>query len=604
VTPGWVQALVLACAAVVLLANFSHSMVDSDSWWHLKTGQYIVQHHRLPVPDPFAFTTDMGKPAYPAEPMVRRFNLTHEWLAEVIFYAAYAVGGFAGVVALRMLLLFTFCVLVGLLVYQRTKGFYWAVAASLAPVGVIALFATERPHIITYVLLCVTLLILERGRPWWALPPLFLFWSNCHGGYIMGWVALGGYCAQALTLRWRGRPIAGERRLYWVTACCVLASGLNPNGFRVLQVLSSYSASHLQSNIFEWKPTNYWEFSTFNVLLYSGALCLLWARRRARLVDWLFFAAFALAALSAVRNTFLLVIEAPIVIAVYFPWKRVAAWAGRCGLLALSILIYPKEGGASGWAKPLVFGAALAAVYFLARRGRGRIAEIGVAVVLAYVAYAQATARLSFQFAAEEDWYPKGAAEFLLAHHITGPMLNNYHHGGYLIWKLWPQERVFIDGRALNETAFADAERMHLAETSDGKDPSQLLKDYGIEVILMSSFEFVSGAPYSLIPALAMMPQTEWKLVYQDHVAMIFMRHPPPDVKPLNRLDALAGMETQCVFHIKYYPNEPRCANALIKIFEMNGDYVRARQWLRYWVEHKQEPDPEAERTYQLLMRR
>jgi hypothetical protein len=591
----------LVCASVVLLANFSHSLNDSDSWWHLKTGEYIVRQHRLPVPDPFAFTTDMGQPAYPAEPMVRNFNLTHEWLAEVIFYLAYAVHGFAGLVALRMTILFCFCAAVGLLVYQRTKGFYWAVAASLAPVSVISLFATERPHIFTYLLLCVTLLILERGRPVWALPPLFLFWANCHGGYIMGWVALGGYCAQALWLRWRGRPAEHERRLFWVTACCVLATGLNPNGFAILQVLSSYSSSRLQSAIFEWRPTNYWEFSTFNVLLYAGAICLLLSRKRARLVDWLFFAAFAAAGLSAVRNTFLLTIEAPIVIAAYFPWKRAAAWAGQCALLALLMLAYVKAGSAGAWVKPVALGAALAGVYFLATRGLGRIAEMCVALVLAYVAYAQATAGVSFHFVAEEQWYPKGAAEFLLAHHITGPMLNNYHHGGYLIWKLWPQERVFIDGRALNESVFFDAERMQLADPRGGKDPAQLLKDYGIEVILMSGFEFVTGTPYSLIPALAVVPQTEWKLVYQDEMAVVFMRHPPPDVKPLKLVEALNSMEAQCVYHIKLYPSEARCAAGMIKVFETNGDYARAREWLRYWVEHKREPDPEAERAYRML---
>ena len=46
--------------------------------------------------------------------------------------------------------------------------------------------------------------------------------------------------------------------------------------------------------------------------------------------------------------------------------------------------------------------------------------------------------------------YPDGAARFLLANHIGGPMFNTYEYGGYLMWRLWPQERVFIDGRALN----------------------------------------------------------------------------------------------------------------------------------------------------------
>jgi hypothetical protein len=575
--PPWLRALILAGASVVLLAGFSNAFGDSDGWWHLKTGQYIVQQRRLPVPDPFAFTTAMGAPAYPEEPLIRHFNLTHEWLSQVIFYAAYAAAGFGGVVALRMLLLFSFCALVGLLVYRRTSGFYWAMAASLAAAKVIPLLAVERPHIFTYVLLAVTLLILERGRPLWLLPPLFLFWANCHGGYIMGWVALGGYCARSLWLWWRGQSLAGERRLWLVAACCVLVTGLNPNGFQIFTVLASYRQSAMQSALTEWQPPHYWEFSVYTVLLYSAALCLLWARTRARLVDWLFFAAFALASLSAMRNVFLIALVGPIVVAAYFPWKRAAAWMGQCLLLALLILSYLNAGAA---VKLVALVAALGVFSLLAARGRIRIAEIGLAIALASTAYAQATSRGTFRFVAAEEYWPKGAAEFLRAHRIAAPMLNNYHEGGYLIWKLWPQERVFIDGRALNEAVFRDAYRMYLLESGGGRDPARLLDDYGIDVVLMSGFEFVGGIPYPLVPALALLPGTEWKLVYQDHIAVVLMRHLPPGVKPLNPLDVLTSLENQCRFHRQFYPAEQGCATGLVKLFQALGDDARARTWM------------------------
>jgi len=600
----WLRVLVLACATVVLLAVFSHAFGDADGWWHLKTGQYIVQQHRLPVPDPFSFTTEMGQPLYPEEPMIRHFNLTHEWLSQAIFYAAYAVGGFGGVVALRTLLLFSFCALAGLLTYRRTKEFYWAVAAGLAAANVIDVLAVERPHIFTYVLLAATLLILERGRPLWLLPPLFLFWANCHGGFVLGWVALGGYCAQAVWLRWRGRPRADERRLLSVTACSVLAAGLNPNGFRIFQVLASYRRSGMQASILEWQPPHYGELSVYTVLLYSGALCLLWAGRRARLVDWLLFALFAVASVSALRNGFLIALAGPVIVAAYFPWKRAMAWVGQGLLLALAISTYWNMGGAGQWMKPLAVAAALAAVCFLAARGRMRIAEAGVAVALACAAYAQSASPRAFRFIAGEDFWPQGAADFMLAHRIAGPMLNNYHQGGYLIWKLWPRERVFIDGRALNEAVFRDAYRMITLDSSGGRDPAQLLNDYGIEVILMSGIEFTSGQPYSLPTALLVLPKTEWKLVYQDHMDMIFMRHPPPDVKPLNRLDGLVSLENQCQFHMQFYPTEPRCALGLSKTFQAIGDDARTRKWLRSWVERKQEPDADAERAYRLMMGR
>jgi hypothetical protein len=214
--------------------------------------------------------------------------------------------------------------------------------------------------------------------------------------------------------------------------------------------------------------------------------------------------------------------------------------------------------------------------------GKLRIAEIGVAALLAWVAYAQSRSVTAFRFISGEEFFPKGAAEFVLSHHITGRMLNDYHLGGYLIWKMWPQAQVFQDGRALNESVFADANRMQWLESSGGKDPSRLMDEYGIDVILMSGFEFRSGRPYPLIPALALLPDTQWKLVYQDFMSVVLMRHPPADVKPLNPRDTLVSMETQCLFHMRYYPGQNGCAMGMSKLLEVSGDQAGARKWAAF----------------------
>src|SRR5258707_14588178 len=97
--PAWPRPPLLALAALLLLGLFSPPVADTDFWWHLKTGEYMAQSHSLPVPDPFAWTTAKVPLAYPAEVQTRRFNLTHEWLAQLMLYLVWRVGGFAGVVA-------------------------------------------------------------------------------------------------------------------------------------------------------------------------------------------------------------------------------------------------------------------------------------------------------------------------------------------------------------------------------------------------------------------------------------------------------------------------------------------------------------------------
>src|SRR5215469_9574864 len=98
--PGWLRPWVVGLTAVFLLALFSTEAADTDTWWHLAAGKYIFQNHRLPVPDPFSYTTDLGKPL-PGELVTRHFNLTHEWGTQLIFYIVQAIGGTGGLVLLR-----------------------------------------------------------------------------------------------------------------------------------------------------------------------------------------------------------------------------------------------------------------------------------------------------------------------------------------------------------------------------------------------------------------------------------------------------------------------------------------------------------------------
>jgi hypothetical protein len=549
--------LLLALSAVLLVGWFSPELSDTDYWWHLKTGQYIWEKHALPVPDPFAYTSAMARPAYAGEERTRDFNLTQEWLAQTLFYLIYRAAGFGGMVLFRAAVLTAFCALAGLLAWRRCGGVYGALAAAFATAGVASGFALDRPYLITFLLLASTIAILETRRWMWLLPPLFLIWANCHGGYFLGWVVLGAYSAEALFLKWRGRPQPDARRLWMAGAVSVLASGVNPNGFRIVQILLYYRSSFLVSRVLEWAPPRLWPPDEFAVLLFGAAALLLWARRRVRLVDWLLFLAFAPAAVSAQRNTFLIGFLAPILIASYFPWK-------------------PRFPVFAQWA-----AAALV------------VCALGVGIVSGSF----------FQLRAAEWRYPAGAADFLLAHHITEPIFNTYEYGGYLIWRLWPQERVFIDGCAPSESTFMDYARiLYNRDASDGKSADELLDGYGIQTMVMNSFEYADGLVYLLGPALADPRRSDWKLVYSDAQAMVFMRHPPPGVEPLDSLRVLDHMETECALHIEREPQYPRCARGLGQVFTRIGDFPRARRWIGVYLAHPHDPDPEAEQAYQRLL--
>jgi hypothetical protein len=140
----WLKGATLVLVAICLVGLFSTQITDTDFWWHLKTGQYIVEHGSLPFPDPFAYTTS-AVPRYPGEAQVRHFNLTHEWLSQVLMYLIYRVAGFPGIILTRAILLTTLCGLAGFLAARLSRKFYAGIAAACASASVLVTFAADRP---------------------------------------------------------------------------------------------------------------------------------------------------------------------------------------------------------------------------------------------------------------------------------------------------------------------------------------------------------------------------------------------------------------------------------------------------------------------------
>src|ERR1039457_6494326 len=168
----WLKTATLLLTGVCLLGLFSTEIADTDFWWHLKTGQYIVERHSPPVPDPFAYTTSAAA-AYRGEERVRHFNLTHEWLSQVLMYAVYAVAGFPGVILARAVFLAA----------RLSANFYAGIAAACGAASVAVAFAADRPGLVSFLGVAVFVTLLELRWGWSLLPPLGLLWSNCHGGF-------------------------------------------------------------------------------------------------------------------------------------------------------------------------------------------------------------------------------------------------------------------------------------------------------------------------------------------------------------------------------------------------------------------------------------
>jgi hypothetical protein len=557
----WLKIATLLLTGIGLFCLFSTEIADTDFWWHLKTGQYIAEHHSLPAPDPFAYTSSAAA-AYRGEEQVRHFNLTHEWLSQVLMYAVYAVAGFPGIVVVRAVLLGGLCVLAGLLSARLSANFYAGIAAACATASVAVAFVADRPGVISFLGVAVFVSLLELRRGGWLLPPVALAWANCHGGFPLGWVVLLAYCAGTLPFLPGVTWTRESRRLWLVTACAIAASGVNPNGFGVVSTMIAYRRSAMTASLIEWQPPSLWGAPHgYDILLYAAALALVLSWRKVRLEHWILFAAFAAASLTAFRNIPLIGFLAPVLIAGYFPFRVQLPAALR-------------------WAPTVLAMASVAAVV-----AQGR----------------------SLQFRPAEWTLPAGAADYLAAHHVTGPIFNTYEQGGYLIWKLGPHARVFIDGRSLSEAVYKDYNQI-LFNTGSAADQvtgprEELLNRYGIQAVVMNTMDYVSGALYPLAIALANPISTEWALVYEDAQAVVFVRQPPPGSSALsNKLGrVLRHLNRECEAYIENSPDTPLCARTLADYWSRNQARDAARRMLLLYRSHAKHPDEGVERALREL---
>src|SRR6202158_3661680 len=168
-----------------LLAMTARTALDPDLWWHLRTGQWIVETGHVPHSDPFSFTR------------AGHAWVSHEWLSEVVLYELWKHGGAPALIVFSAIITTAGFMLLYLRCLFGGGKKHWATAATA--VGALASAPSwgVRPQMFTFTLASLLLFLLETGedRPrllFW-IPPLFLLWLNLHAGFALGLALLFAY---------------------------------------------------------------------------------------------------------------------------------------------------------------------------------------------------------------------------------------------------------------------------------------------------------------------------------------------------------------------------------------------------------------------------
>jgi len=484
-----VQSLLFIVFLGVVFVGLARPLIDTDLWWHLANGRYILGHG-VPSRDVYSHTA------------LGHVWVVHEWLSDVGFYLLYQVGG------LRIVLLLAAAtVAAGMyMVYRllRSGGLGNNSAVLIAMVLLVAASPSfgPRPQVLNFVLtggLLVYLVALRRHPTHspWRLLLLFVLWANLHSGYVVGVGLLGvfvfGEYLQTSSRRFAGlrqegvpplpRPVL--RRLAMVVPLGFLCGLLTPATWRTLVfALGTLSSSSIQSFITEWSSPDFhqpWGMALMVILLITvGGLVAARPGADPTFLLW-GLSGIALALTSQRHVPIFAVAAAPLV------------GQSASGLLA-AVGLRPRVAHS-----PSAAAARLNMIILVV------LAVLGAV----FLSLNLSTKSIDGAVAAAE---PVAATDWILSHRPQRELFNEYKYGGWLVWKAGPAYPVFIDGRVevYGEAVFNEYLRTEYL-TNDWQEP---LKRFGINTILVTS-----GDRLQLL-----LPDHGWRLAYHDDVAQVWVR--------------------------------------------------------------------------------
>jgi hypothetical protein len=476
---------------LVLFAGAVRSVTDPDFFWHLKTGQHIVDSGQIPHTDIFS-TVFFG-----------REWITHEWLSEVLMYSVYRALGLGG-----LILVFSLIITAGFwIVYQRcarrvghpfVSGFALMLGAlTAAPTWGV------RPQMFTFLFASIYVAVLgayedEKIRPLWWLVPLMALWVNMHAGFaiglalialtIIGLVSEGILArAESLALIWRR-----VRPLVLLGFLCGGAVVLNPHGARMYLYPFETLRSHaMMKYIEEWLSPNFQEpmFQPLLLMIFVTFSALALSSKRLRLLDLVLLLATTAGALRSARNIpFFVLVAMPLLAEHSWNWITAQRWG--------TWLTKPekREIGSQAILKVLLNLGLLVTV------------PLGVAAL-------RLQQSVTKQPMAEAKVFPVAAVNFMRAQKPPQPIFNDYGWGGYLIWNLYPDYRVYIDGRA---DVYGDAFIEEFLSAQGGQAGWRgPLDKYGIRTVLIKP---------DLALASLLRQDAGWQNVFEDQQAVIFVK--------------------------------------------------------------------------------
>lgn len=487
----------LLFVVVCVLAYYPSYAEDNDIWFHLRYGQHYVQNWTWKIDhSEFSWTPATADWKY----------IT--WIGSSVLYLAHAALGLAGLYVVQWLVLLGIFLLYLKLIHvagdtldaNHLVGFLLlAIALSLTAVYIKPeIFSTLFFSVIAFAYFNSKL----RGQNLFALlPPLFVIWVNTHGGFILGLLFLTMAFAAELLQYWLVRNAAMESRLLKqfgiYTGLCFVAILLNPYGpvYHMEILRNMFSKEYMGDATQLFAYYNMWDYLFVDKAMYrfsNGAWALV-AMAFLAVVAWVFAyrqTRYVDPAIILLNSAFFLMGMNTARITIFFP----LIWFPSMVCLVCRARIGPGVKRFARSVSPIV-------LFFLGGS-------------LLYLMFFYSAHKLWFGYRSM-DFYPVKEIEFIRNNRLPAPIFNDYALGGYLLWGLYPDYKVFIDPRYGPYVKQVWQDWVGLKDSLNPEGLETFTRKYPFKVALISLREIYLIGWFLDSP--------DWKLLYYDRAAAILV---------------------------------------------------------------------------------
>lgn len=492
----------IVVVSIACFASFFFNKIDLSTLSVNDLGRHIT-NGRMILRDPAVWFTNYYSYTEPAFTFVN-----HHWLSGVVFYLVWNTWGFAGLGILKIVLgIGIFAVLFAA---SLRKAPVWVVAAASLPVMLILKERTElRPELFSYILFAVFLYLLiyfdqhpTSKRIYWLIP-LQLLWVNLHSFFFWGILLTAGLLIEKCFQMRDKLHRSVIRTLSMLLAALIGVCFVNPNGWRgalyPLSIFKNYAFAVYENRAL-WMVDRPWTDLSIAAFLFMipvvSASFFFSLKQKPLFFLWISIST-VLSGVFLVRSLPLFgLIALPVLSSNLNPWYR--------RIKRFIEVRLPRRQTAVRYGFALLFIAgmiAATAVVAQIEAARGPVGDRGVGL------------------AADAN----RSAEFFRDQGLRGPVFNDYDIGSYLIYHLYPNERVFVDNRpeAYPAGFFTGVYVPMIREEAVWQKKSA---EYGFSVIFFSQRDTLPGLGEFL---MRRMHDPSWALVYADAYAVILVKNEP-----------------------------------------------------------------------------